>query len=423
MVDTIVETSTPTHDVAIAGAGLVGAAFALRLAAASAGKLKIALIEARAPTSSAQMAVQAGAPFDSRVVALNEASRRLLDRIGIWRGIADGHVCPYTRMEVWDSEGTGFIAFDCAELRAPDLGHIAENRVVLAALLERIAQQPDIDLRCPASISDITRTGDNLINLAVAGEQITTPLLVAADGARSPVREQLGFGVREWSYGHSAIVATIRTEKPHRQTARQWFTATGPLALLPLRTASGDCRYSSIVWSQHTAAAETLMHLEDAAFYQVLGETSEHCLGAVTEVTGRECVPLHQRHAIDYIQAGVALIGDAAHSIHPLAGQGVNLGFADAEVLVDELTRALSCGIGLGDLAVLGRYQRRRKPENLAMMAAMEGFKRLFENPSPLARLLRNEGMSQLNTLGPLKNHLIKQAMGRQGIAELTSGS
>ncbi|MGK2915190.1 MAG: UbiH/UbiF/VisC/COQ6 family ubiquinone biosynthesis hydroxylase [Porticoccaceae bacterium] len=412
MVDVIALTPARTHDVAIAGAGLVGATFALQLAAASAGKLKIALIEARAPAASAQTAAQPDAPFDSRVVALNEASRQFLDRIGVWQGIAGRRVCPYTRMEVRDSEGTGFIAFDCAELRAPDLGHIAENRVVLAALLERIAQQPDIDLRCPASISGITRIGNNLISLAGAGEQITTPLLVAADGARSPVREQLGFGVREWSYGHSAIVATIRTEKPHRQIARQWFTATGPLALLPLRTASGDCRYSSIVWSQQTAAAEALMRLEDAAFCQALGETSEHCLGTVTEVTGRECVPLHQRHAIDYIQPGVALIGDAAHSIHPLAGQGVNLGIADADVLVEELVRALNRGINLGDLAVLGRYQRRRKLENLAMMAAMEGFKRLFENPSPLARLLRNEGMSQLNALAPLKNHLIKQAMG-----------
>lgn len=402
----------PTHDIAIAGAGLVGAAFALLLAEIGAGALSIALVEAKTPMARADTgAGGTEAPFESRVVALNEASRRLLERIGAWDSITAGRVCPYSRMEVRDSEGTGYIAFDCAEVRAPDLGHIAENRLVLAALLDRIAQVPSIDLRCPARITGIARAGDR-IALDLDGEQIVAPLLVAADGARSPVRELLGFRVRGWSYGHSAIVATIRTETPHGYTARQWFTGTGPLALLPLRTTGGDSHYSSIVWSQQTAAAEALMNLDDAAFCKSLTEASEHCLGTVAEVTGRECVPLYQRHAIDYTQSGVALIGDAAHSLHPLAGQGVNLGFADARVLTEELARAHARGVALGDQVALSRYQRRRKPENLAMMAAMEGFKRLFEHPSPIARLLRNAGMSRLDALAPLKNRLIRQAMG-----------
>lgn len=403
------ESGNDSYDVVIAGAGLVGAGCALLLAGSCAGALKIALIEAR--TASAPL--PADAPFDARVVALNAATQGSLERVGAWPAIA-ARSCPYTRMEVWDGEGSGRIGFDCADVRAPALGHIVENHVVQSALLARIAQTPGIALICPAPIDTLTtaRIDDGRIALTAGGARILTPLLIAADGARSPLRARLGFAVREWSYGHSAIIGTIRTERAHSYTARQWFTATGPLALLPLRTAGGDCHYSSIVWSQHTQTAAQLMQLDAAAFCRALAIASEHCLGEVIDISGRACVPLCQRHAIDYAQPGVALIGDAAHSIHPLAGQGVNLGFADAAVLAEELTRARTRGLDLGDPLVLGRYQRRRKPHNLAMMAAMEGFKRLFESQSPMLRLARNAGMSGLDALAPAKHAIMRQAMG-----------
>lgn len=405
---TPVSNSGPSYDVVVAGAGLVGATFALLLAEASAGALTIALVEAR-PAPEAPLAE---APLDSRVVAVSEASRRLLDRVGVWGRVGAGRVCPYTRMEVWDHEGTGFIEFDATEVRAPDLGHIVESRALTAALWERIAAVSAIELHCPVRICNISRVRNDRIELDLDGNRASTSLLVAADGARSPVREKMGFRVREWSYGHSAIVATVHTEKPHDFTARQWFGGTGPLALLPLRNGDGDCHYSAVVWSQQSAIAGTLMGLDADGFGQALTAASEYCLGAITALSGRECLPLQQRHAVDYIQSGIVLIGDAAHSIHPLAGQGVNLGLADAAVLTAELTRALAGGVNLGDAMVLGRYQRRRKPENLAMMAAVEGFKRLFEQPGPMLRLLRNQGMTQINALGPVNNLLIKQAMG-----------
>ncbi len=400
---------TDSYDVVIAGAGLVGAACALLLAESCGGALQIALIEARPPPAP----MPADAPFDARVVALNAASQRSLQRVGAWSAIA-GRSCPYTRMEVRDGEGTGAIGFDCAEVRAPELGHIVENHVVQSALFARIVQTASIALICPAPIDTgaTARAADGRIALTAGGARILTPLLIVADGARSPLRARFGFGVRAWSYGHSAIIGTVRSERAHGHTARQWFTATGPLALLPLRTAGGDCHHSAIVWSQHTRAAAASMELDEPSFCRALALASEHCLGDMVDIAGRACVPLCQHHAIDYCQPGVALIGDAAHSIHPLAGQGVNLGFADAAVLAEELTRAHARGLDLGDPLVLGRYQRRRKPHNLAMMAAMEGFKRLFESQSPALRLARNTGMSGLDALAPVKNAVIRRAMG-----------
>jgi 2-octaprenylphenol hydroxylase len=395
-------------DVVIGGAGIVGAALAYSLSRLSIERpLSIALVEPKQvdPSTAVEQ-------FDARVLALNESSRLLLDQLGIWRDLTGERICPYTHMEVRDSEGTGFIEFTCAEIQQENLGHIVEHSLVLNGLLAAIGGQANIELFCPDQIIAISRSDDNYQALQLANKTISTSLLIAADGSNSKLRTMCEFASRGWDYGHTAIVATLKGEKSHNYGAWQWFMPTGPLAFLPLQSSAGDNRYVSIVWSQSVDRSEALMAMGENEFCQALGLASEHCMGKVQLVSQRHSHPLHQCHAVDYVKPGVALIGDAAHTIHPLAGQGVNLGLQDVTVLTGELERALGRGLDIGDEAVLQRYQRRRKSENLAVMAMMEGFKRLFERDELPLRVLRNFGMNQFNNLAPLKNLLIKQAMG-----------
>ncbi len=401
-------TNSDRADVVIAGAGMAGALFAGLLATSEqGGELDIVLVEPKrfVPQYS-------DSRFDVRVVALTEASRRMLDAAGTWTWLAERRCCPYRRMEVRDADGTGLIQFDCSDVHRPELGHIVENSLVVEGLLEKLAEFSRVRLM-ESSVAAIDYRSERQVALSLAdGQKLSAGLLVAADGALSPVREMCGIALREWQYGHQSIVTTIATERQHQFTARQWFSPDGPLAFLPLRGSDGGSHHCAIVWSQKTSRAEALLALDDQAFCRALTSASEQALGEVQHSEKRFAFPLHQRHAVDYVTAGAALIGDAAHTIHPLAGQGINLGFKDASVLVEELNRALDRGLPLGSLSVLERYQRRRKPDNLGMMAVMEGFKRLFESEAPLLRILRNEGMSQLDRLNPIKNLLAKQAMG-----------
>ncbi|MDG1166147.1 MAG: UbiH/UbiF/VisC/COQ6 family ubiquinone biosynthesis hydroxylase [Porticoccaceae bacterium] len=401
--------SSNQYDVIVVGAGMIGAAMACLLAKQSrdyqSGPLKIALVEARpAPEFNTER-------FDPRVAALTEKSRQLMERCGVWDATAAKRVNPYLAMEVWDAEGTGRIQFDCHDIHQPCLGHIVENSALVEALLTEIAEAGSVDMFCPSLIADYGNTDQGISIELQDGTHLSGDLLVAADGANSAIRKHFIFETVEWDYGHQAIVTTIRTEQPNQQTAWQRFMPTGPLALLPLNN-QGDQHHCSIVWSQKTELAEGLVALDDQQFCAELSRASEHCLGQVVEVEQRFSIPLRQRHAKDYVIPRVVLVGDAAHSIHPLAGQGANLGFSDIDVLAEEIARAVERDIDLGDLSVLKRYQRRRKPENLATMAAMEGFKRLFAADPPAVRLLRNMGMSTLNEISPVKNQLIKIAMG-----------
>ncbi len=396
------------YDVVVAGAGMVGAAFASLLATTKSGKnLRIAVLEAR-PFEMPDLSES----FDPRVVALTALSRKLLEDTGAWEQIAARRVCPYQRMEVWEADGTGHIEFDCAEVRQPSLGHIVENALVVEALWQRLEALENVTLLCPATVVDLERQAEGVAISLADGSVINTKLLAAADGAQSKVRELCGLQLRQWEYGHHAIVTTVTTEKNHDFTARQRFLPEGPLAFLPLQTEAGDCHQCSIVWSQQAEVAELLMTLDDDAFCEALTRAGENCLGNVVAVDKRYKIPLKQRHAVDYVVPGVALVGDAAHTIHPLAGQGVNLGFQDVIVLVEEVERAVGRGLSPGDMWALGRYQRRRKPHNLGTMAVMEGFKRLFEKQPLPIRLLRNDGMNTVNRLGPIKNLMVRQAMG-----------
>ena len=395
---------TREFDVIVAGGGLVGAAFAALLAKRC-GDLSIAVIESHPFDHYFE-----GDEFDPRVVALTEASRQMLADIGVWEKIAARRVSPYTHMSVWDTDGTGFIEFDSSEVSASCLGHIVENSNIVGALQQRLEDFANVEFISPAKVTAAARRNDRINIELDSGEQLRAALLAAADGALSKVRSLCDFQLDETPYGHSAIVATIRCERSHAATARQWFSTDGPLAFLPL--GGQDDRYISIVWSQRDARAEQLMALDDEAFCNALTRVSESAAGRVEQVSKRFCFPLRQRHASTYMQPSVALLGDAAHTIHPLAGQGVNLGFKDVMALVDELSRAQQRQLPLGDISVLGRYQRQRKPDNLATMAAMKGFKELFGSDNLAVRLLRNEGMSLVNRIDPLKKLLVRQAMG-----------
>ena len=397
-------------DVIIVGAGLVGASLACAVAQMEAAQnLRIAVVE-----TSAQLQHFSDEQFDPRVVALTHASEKLLTKIGCWDAITHNRVCAYREMKVWDGEGTARIEFDCAEVQRNHLGHIVENSVVVNQLRQRMAQLKNISLIQPASVSELIPASAQspLVGVILnSGEQLFSPLLIAADGAQSSVRELANFNIREWDYGQQAIITTVRTEKPHEFTAWQRFMHSGPVAFLPLQH-NGNVHQCSIVWSAENELAQELMALDDEAFCAALTQAFEHRLGRVGDCDKRHSIPLRQRHATSYIQPGIALVGDAAHNIHPLAGQGVNLGLLDVIALADEIERALNRGIPLGDESLLRRYQRQRMAGNLGMMSAMEAFKQLFGHKSLAVNWLRNTGMRQLNSIPAVKKIIVNAALG-----------
>ena len=394
-------------DLLIVGAGMVGSALALALKNSG---LNILLLDG-SPLSVKPFTAQD--PFEPRVSALSAASQRILERLGAWEGITGRRVSPYSHMQVWDGSGTGQIHFSAASVHAEVLGHIVENRVVQDALLECL-QDTDIEMLANARLEQMRRSGDDWLLTLADGRTLRAPLVIAADGANSAVRRLTGCETREWDYQHHAIVTSVRCAQAHQRTAWQRFTDNGPLAFLPLER-EGEQDGCSIVWSTTPEQAEQLMALDDEAFCRELEFAFEGRLGAVLSADPRVCVPLRQRHAKRYVAEGLALIGDAAHTIHPLAGQGVNLGFLDAAVLADVLLHAADRGERLADVRILSRYERRRMPHNLALMAAMEGFERLFQSDSLTARLVRNTGLKWVDKMPEAKALFVRQALGLSG--------
>ncbi|MCL7462705.1 2-octaprenyl-3-methyl-6-methoxy-1,4-benzoquinol hydroxylase [Pseudomonas sp. NW5] len=395
-------------DLIIVGAGMVGSTLALALQESG---LRVLLLDGASLEPGPALA--ADAAFEPRVSALSVASQRILERLAVWPGIIARRATAYDAMCVWDGSGTGQIDFHAASVHAEHLGHIVENRVVQEALLERLRAAP-IERLGEARLEQLRRSAGGWLLTLADGRQLRTPLLVAADGARSRVRQLAGCATREWDYLHHAIVTSVRCSQPHQATAWQRFTDSGPLAFLPL-TRAGDAHWCSIVWSCPPAEAEALMALEDTDFAAALERAFEARLGRVLQVDPRHCVPLRQCHARRYVEPGLVLIGDAAHSIHPLAGQGVNLGLLDAAVLAEVLQQAEARGETLASTRVLGRYERRRMPHNLAMMAAMEGFERLFQSNDLRLRWLRNAGLRLVDRHYLAKGLFARQALGLGG--------
>lgn len=389
-------------DVIIVGGGMVGSALACAL---SLGKLKVALIETCEPDTHWPMA-----GHDIRTSAITRASRNIFENIGAWQGMVERRACAYQQMRVWDSNGSGYIHFDCAEIAEPELGHIIENRIIQAALWERASQLDAITRFCPAQSLQITTT-TNEISLHLAdGSQLSASVLIGADGARSWVRDQAGIQTRGWPYQQHAIVTVVRSERHHQYTCWQRFASEGPLAFLPL-----DEHYSSIVWSTSPEQGERLLAMSDSDFLRELHLQFGDDLGAMLSCEARAAYPLRLSHATSYIAQRLALVGDAAHTIHPLAGQGVNLGLADAATLAEILLSARRRGADIGHPMLLRRYERNRKGANWEMQLAMDAFKRSFGSADPVIRLVRNAGLTLTDRLPLVKGMLVRRAMGITG--------
>ncbi|MDR0781330.1 MAG: UbiH/UbiF/VisC/COQ6 family ubiquinone biosynthesis hydroxylase [Pseudomonadales bacterium] len=393
-------------DIIIAGGGMVGLAQALALADAP---LRIALVEQHPPAPPPPLD---GACFDNRVSALTPASAAFLRELEVWDALAELRLCPYTRMQVWDADGTGAITFDARDLHLDALGYLVENTLVSAVLAQRLSRT-GVVCRFGAHVAGLERETAGWRLALSDGSSLTCALLIGADGGASRIRDWAGINTRTWSYEQQALVTTVRTALPHRATAWQRFMRTGPLAFLPLQLrGASDQHYCSIVWSCTPELAQELLALSPQDFALRCAQAFEYTLGEVSVLNPVQGFPLWQRHAVDYVAPHLALVGDAAHTIHPLAGQGVNLGLADARSLAAVIRRAQAQGRDYTSPQTLSRYQRERKPANLGMMLGMEGFKRLFGSNDLALRWLRNQGLHLADTFAPLKHTLMRRAMG-----------
>jgi len=420
------------HDVIIVGGGMVGSALGCAL-----GDLgfRVAVVEAREP-----LATWPADTVDARTSALTRASENILRNLGVWDRMVAMRVSAYREMHVWDAEGFGEIHFDSAEIGEPDLGHIVENRVIQKALWERLGEIATVERICPAKVAtldlagepptltlDVTdhdetesrpggrsykdaETGDTPVGAPSSARSITASLIVAADGAQSALRTMAGLGTRGWAYDQHAVVAIVRPARHHGDTAWQRFLPTGPIALLPID--DGRC---SLVWSTAPGHAAALAGMPDDEFCRAVTGATAARLGDIVDAGPRAVFPLRLQHAENYAEPGLALVGDAAHAIHPLAGQGVNLGLLDAATLADVLAQARLRGRPLGAVATLRRYERARKGANLAMMGAMDVLKRLFSNANPALSVARSVGLNATDLATPVKHAIMRRALGVSG--------
>ncbi|WP_448215773.1 FAD-dependent monooxygenase [Endozoicomonas sp. 2B-B] len=391
-----------SFDLVIAGGGMVGVSLALSL---SKTDLKIALVDQQ---SLSAQAFSPDSPYAPRVSALTEASSRLFQRLGAWEAMTSQRAMPYQHMYVWDSEGTGEITFDARSAGFKTLGNIVENDVVRNALLEQLAKT---GVECFPNQSTIAYQLGEPHQVQLDNEKIEARLLVATDGAESRLRKLSGIPSSQKDCLHHAVVTTVETEQYHQDTAWQIFLASGPLAFLPMPS-RGEKHFCSIVWSLVPDGADEVQSLDDEAFCQAVECAFESRLGKVLSADPRFRFPLRQRHARQYHRNRIVLAGDAAHTIHPLAGQGVNLGLQDVEVLSEEINRAIERGDDFSGSHILNRYERRRMGSNLLMMKSMEGLQNLFAADDIGLRWLRNTGLKWANSLPFAKDMLIKHALG-----------
>lgn len=397
-------------DVAIAGGGMVGATLACILAR---GGVNVGVFESRKPALEWEKGT-----VDLRVSALALSSQNIFETLGVWKGIAERGISAYREMRVWDCGGSGALHFDGADSGVDIMGHIVENRATLAALWESMAQSSVVSVVCPAKIVNLQPLDSHIVVNLDDGRTVKAQLLVGADGKSSTIRKLAGINVTGWSYQQDGLVTTISTSKPHRQTAYQWFLPTGPLAFLPLL--NGD---SSIVWSADTEITKKNLELSDDAFKLALEKASGGLLGNIEATAKRVSFPLGLQYANRYTAERVALIGDAAHSVHPLAGQGVNMGLLDAAALGELIITAREQRRPISSPNVLRRYERWRKGDNLVMLATMDALKRTYSVSFGPFNQVRTLGMNIIDNTLLLKNCLNRYAMGlRDNLPKLASG-
>ena len=384
----------------VVGNGVVGATTACLLADAG---FSVAVLDSvgRAPAGPEG--------WDLRTYSLTPASRRILSATGVWPLLDEQRIAPYARMAVWEAAHGAQIDFDAGHLAQPALGYILEQSCLWRALQAGLSARPRV-ARYTGTLACLEQTAESATLTLANGQRLQARALVACDGPDSPLRQLAGMGCDVQAYPQQAVIANVETGAPHDFIARQCFLAEGPLAFLPLP----DPRRCSIVWSMSPAAAEATLAQDDAAFSAALGRAFDHRLGPVLSTSARLAFPLRRQHALTYSEGRVVLVGDAAHVVHPLAGQGLNLGLLDAAVLAE---RAAAAGpLGLEAPAPLfRRYERQRRGEVLAMLAATDGLNRLFLYHAPWAGWLRSAGLALTQRLAPMKQLLMAHAMGDLG--------
>ena len=395
-------------DIVIVGGGMVGLTVAILLAGSEQrDRLRMTVID-----------VGSRPEFDPdddvglRVSAISLGSAEILRSAEVWEPIQNQRSCSYRRMRVWDAraavESPETLRFDAADFAVPELGFIVENALIRRALFDR-ASATDIECRFDTGIDRLIARQDagGYTVVLQDGSTLSPELLIGADGARSFVREEAGIPTRAWQYPQSALVTHVVTEAGHRRTAWQRFLKEGPIALLPL----ADGR-ASVVWSTAPGQAEDAMAASDDALGAMLTRASDSVLGDLTVAGPRGSFPLRAQHALRYIEPGLALIGDAAHSVHPLAGQGANLGFADASGLADAVLQGLAADEYPGDAPTLRRYERARKGANGTMLRFVDSINRLFLADTAGLSGLRRGGMRLFNRSGPLRRRAVQVALG-----------
>jgi 2-polyprenylphenol 6-hydroxylase len=402
-------------DVLVIGAGVIGATMAALLGARRlVGPGRVALLAERLSVDAAAIPMDAAAAddWDLRVFALSRASQRLLRLCGTWQRLPQARSFPYERMCVWDASGAatgaGSMTFDCAEIGEPNLGFIVEGRALASSSLKSAAAAGAVFIE--GSVQSL-RVDERQARIRLDdGRDLAAKLVIVADGIASKSRELLGIETAGHAYDQDALVAHVRTAEPHQSTAWQRFLATGPLAFLPLP--DGRC---SIVWSVAREEARRLRSLDAGAFAAALETASDAALGGIELTTEVASFPLQLKVALDYVRTRAVLLGDAGHAVHPLAGQGLNLGLLDCASLAEALEPARGDAELLGEPRLLRRYERRRKSENLLAATALDALERLFASSNPLIERLRVAGLGAVGRLPVLKRELALRALGLSG--------
>jgi 2-octaprenyl-3-methyl-6-methoxy-1,4-benzoquinol hydroxylase/2-octaprenylphenol hydroxylase len=379
---------------------MVGAALALKLAQDG---FDVAVVEPHAPPP-----WRVDDDIDLRVVALAPSSVTLFDAIGVWKTIAAARACAYRRMRVWDALAPGALNFDSADDGAATLGYIVENRLIQHTLWQALQGDARLTVLCPARVTATAVDGERRTLELDDGKRISARLVVAADGGDSVLRELAGIGTSDREYAQRAVVAHVTTTRPHEATAWQRFLPGATIAFLPL----SDGR-SSIVWSAPEAEATRLLALDDATFCSELGAAFDFRLGTIASTTARAAFPLRLKLAERYAAERFALVGDAAHIVHPLAGQGVNLGLRDVTELAGIAGAERAAGRDFASESALRRYERRRRSDNALSAHAFDAIQRVFGSDAMGLAALRGAGLALVDRIAPFKRLFARHAAGR----------